>query len=51
MNEVEILQKLDHPNIMKVFELYEDEVNYYIISGFQLFFIFYKYILRNLIFN
>ena len=30
--EVEILSKLDHPNILKLFELYEDSNHYYVIS-------------------
>ena len=32
INEINILAKIDHPNIMKIFEHYEDELNYYIIS-------------------
>jgi len=30
--EVEILSKLDHPNILKLFELYEDAHRYYVVS-------------------
>lgn len=30
-NEVNILTKIDHPNIIKMFEFYEDEKRYYII--------------------
>jgi calcium-dependent protein kinase len=30
--EVEILKKLVHPNIMQIFEFYEDEKNFYIIT-------------------
>lgn len=30
--EVEILKKLIHPNIMQIFEFYEDKKNFYIIS-------------------
>jgi calcium-dependent protein kinase len=30
--EVDILSKLSHPNIMKIFEFYEDKSNFYIIS-------------------
>lgn len=31
MNEVEILRKLDHPHIVKVYEFYEDEFNLYLV--------------------
>ena len=30
--EVEILSKLDHPNILKLSELYEDSIRYYVVS-------------------
>ena len=30
--EVEILKQLDHPNIIKIFEFYEDEAYFYIVS-------------------
>jgi calcium-dependent protein kinase len=32
--EVDILAKLSHPNIMQVFEFYDDNTNFYIISEF-----------------
>ena len=32
--EFEILKTLDHPNIMKLYEYYEDEENYYLIMEF-----------------
>ena len=32
--EVEILKKLIHPNIMQIFEFYEDKKNFYIITEF-----------------
>ena len=32
--EVNILAKLSHPNIMQIYEFYEDERNYYIVSEF-----------------
>ncbi len=35
--EVSILKQLDHPNIAKLFELYQDENNYYLISEYGLF--------------
>ena len=30
-NEIKILTTLDHPNILKAFEVFEDETNYYIV--------------------
>ena len=30
--EVSILRELDHPNIAKLYELYQDASNYYLIS-------------------
>ena len=33
-NEVEILKTLDHPNIVKVFEYFEDDCNYYILMEY-----------------
>ena len=32
--EVEILKTLDHPNILKVFEYFEDDVDYYIVMEY-----------------
>ena len=34
LNEINVLKNLDHPNIMKIYEFYEDKDNYYIISEF-----------------
>jgi calcium-dependent protein kinase len=34
IDEVAILKKLDHPNIMKIYECYVDQDNFYIISDF-----------------
>jgi calcium-dependent protein kinase len=34
LNEIEVLKKLDHPNILKVYEFYQDETNYYIIMEY-----------------
>lgn len=31
MNEVNILKNLDHPNIIKIYEFYEDEFNLYLV--------------------
>ena len=30
-SEIDILKTLDHPNIIKVYELFEDEIDYYLI--------------------
>ena len=30
--EIEVLKELDHPNIIKVFEVYEDEKRFYIVT-------------------
>lgn len=30
--ELSILRKLDHPNIMKIFEVFEDNVNYFLVT-------------------
>ena len=32
--EVEILSKLSHPNIMQIYEFYDDSTNFYIVSEF-----------------
>jgi calcium-dependent protein kinase len=32
LDEVEILKKLDHPNIVKIYELYSDEDYFYIVT-------------------
>ena len=34
MNEIEILKKMDHPNIVKIFEFYNSTNNYYLITEF-----------------
>ena len=33
-NEIEVLKSIDHPNIMKIFEFFEDEKNIYLINEF-----------------
>jgi len=33
-NEIEMLKSLDHPSILKIFEFYQDEINYYLITEF-----------------
>ena len=30
-NEIEALRKLDHPNIIKLFEIFEDDANFYLV--------------------
>lgn len=35
--EMNILKDLDHPNILKLFELYQDENNYYLITEYFFF--------------
>jgi len=32
INEVEILKRLDHPNIIKIYEFYHDEKYFYIVT-------------------
>lgn len=34
--ETEILKNIDHPNIVKIFEIFADYQNYYIITEFCL---------------
>ena len=34
IDEIKILKKLDHPNIMKIYECFIDKDNFYIISDF-----------------
>lgn len=31
-NEINILRTLDHPNIVKIYEYYEDEKRFYIVT-------------------
>lgn len=33
-NEVSVLRSLDHPNILKLYEFYQDDKNYYLITEF-----------------
>ena len=33
-NEIEVLKNLDHPNIVKIFEFFEDDKNMYLINEF-----------------
>jgi calcium-dependent protein kinase len=32
--EIDILKRLDHPNIMKIFEFFEDDENFYLVTEF-----------------
>jgi calcium-dependent protein kinase len=32
LHEIKVYKKLDHPNILKVYEFYEDEKRYYLVS-------------------
>lgn len=34
--EVNILKELDHPNIVKLYELYQDSKNYYLVTEYYL---------------
>lgn len=43
--ELFILRGLDHPNILRIFELFENEDNYYLIMEYNLLYIFYTNIL------
>lgn len=33
-NEIKILKKLDHPNIVKLYEIYQDDNNIYLVTEF-----------------
>jgi serine/threonine protein kinase len=33
--EVNVLKKLDHPNIVKLYELYQDPKNYYLVTEYE----------------
>lgn len=33
-NEISVLKKLDHPNVMKIYEFFEDKDNFYLINEF-----------------
>lgn len=32
LNEIEMLNSIDHPNVLKLYECYSDEFNYYIVT-------------------
>ena len=31
-HEIEVLKRIDHPNILKLYEFYEDDKRYYLVS-------------------
>lgn len=33
-NEIQILKQVDHPNIIKLFEFFEDDENFYLITEY-----------------
>jgi serine/threonine protein kinase len=34
VNEIEILKNFDHPNILKIYEFYQDKERFYMITEF-----------------
>ena len=34
LSEIEILKQLDHPNIVKIYEFYQDKYNFYLITEY-----------------
>jgi len=34
VEEINLVKKLDHPNIFKIFEFYKDKLNYYLITEY-----------------
>lgn len=34
INEIKLLQQLDHPNILKLYEFFEDATHYFIITEY-----------------
>ena len=34
LNEVQMLKSMDHPNILRYYEFYQDEFNYYIVTEY-----------------
>lgn len=34
LNEIEMLKKMEHPNIIKIFEYYTDQIGYYLITEY-----------------
>lgn len=42
-SELHILKNLDHPNIVKLYELFEDEYHYYLITELNIKLIFFNF--------
>lgn len=34
LSELNILKKLDHPNIVRIYEIFSDDINYYLIMEY-----------------
>ena len=34
LNEIDNLKQLDHPNIVKIYEFYQDKLNFYLITEY-----------------
>ena len=34
INEINVLKQLDHPNILKLFEVYQDTKRYYLVTEY-----------------
>ncbi len=34
VNEIDILKQLDHPNIVRIYEFYQDKLNFYLITEY-----------------
>lgn len=34
LNEIDLLKTLDHPNVLRLFEIFEDTHNYYIVTEY-----------------
>ena len=41
--EMNILKNLDHPNILKLYELFQDNNHYYLITELNILILIYKY--------
>ena len=50
-SELDILSKTDHPNIVRVIELLQDDANYYIVSELVAGGELYDYIIKNKMFT
>jgi len=43
LSELNILKKLDHPNIVRIYEIYSDILNYYLIMEYIYIIIYIRY--------